>query len=172
MSRAALAFLLGVLILPVALLIGAWLGWLPTRATARPSALEAALAGHALEGSLARGALGLHNPLAADDTTLLAGMHLYLDGCEGCHGRPGHPSVWGTTCFYPRVPQFAEHAPQLSSEQMFVAIRDGIRYSGMGASGGLVADRRLWQVATFLHQLNSLPAGVDSLWRHPRPSGG
>ena len=37
---------------------------------------------------------------------LLAGMKLYRNNCLGCHGGGVRKSVWGTTSFYPRVPQF------------------------------------------------------------------
>jgi len=50
---------------------------------------------------------------------------------------------------YPDVPQLADNQPHLSAPQMFAAIKDGIRYSGMGAWDGMMSDEEIWKVATF-----------------------
>jgi mono/diheme cytochrome c family protein len=73
--------------------------------------------------------------------------------------------------FYHRVPQFATNAPQMPDWQLFWIIKNGIRYSGMSAWDGqrhhdkVISDDRIWKVATFLSQLNSLPPAVDAEWR-------
>ena len=36
----------------------------------------------------------------------------------------------GGNGFYPRVPQFAEAPPNLRPEEMFLVVRNGVRYSG------------------------------------------
>jgi len=78
---------------------------------------------------------------------------------------PGQPSQWGTQNFYPRVPQFADHPPELSAPQMFVAIKYGIRHSGMGAWNGMMSDEEIWKVATLLEHIGSLPPEVQSNWK-------
>jgi mono/diheme cytochrome c family protein len=47
---------------------------------------------------------------------------------------------------------------------MFVAIKDGIRYSGMGAWNGMLSDEEIWKVATFLEHIGSLPPEVEANW--------
>ena len=51
---------------------------------------------------------------------------------------------------------------------MFVAIKDGIRYSGMGAWDGMMSDEEIWKVATFLEHIGSLPPEVEVNWKAPQ----
>jgi mono/diheme cytochrome c family protein len=96
-------------------------------------------------------------------------MKLYRQNCAGCHGASGRPSPWGSRGFYPRVPQFGVLPPALSEAAMSVAIRRGIRYSGMGAwDAGMLADDDLWRVVAFLAHLRDLPPGVAAEWRGTR----
>ena len=92
---------------------------------------------------------------------------MFKSNCAGCHGVRGQPSMWGTRNFYPRVPQFADHPSDLSAPPMFVAIKHGIRYSGMGAWEGMMSDEQIWKVATFLENINKLPPDVEAAWAQP-----
>ncbi|MFL6521205.1 MAG: c-type cytochrome [Chthoniobacterales bacterium] len=114
--------------------------------------------------SLNRQSKGINNPSAPSNETLLSGVKLYRNVCAGCHGSYGHPSHWGTRNFYPRVPQFAEQSPRLTASQMFVAIKYGIRYSGMGGYDGELSEEKMWAVATLLEHLDSLPPEVKTAW--------
>jgi thiosulfate dehydrogenase len=118
-----------------------------------------------LQASLFRQAAGLKNPLNPSNEVLIAGLKSFKMNCAGCHGSRGQPSQWGTRNFYPRVPQFADNPPHLSSPQMFVAIKHGIRYSGMGAWDGIMSDEEIWKVATLLEQIGSLPPEVEANWK-------
>jgi mono/diheme cytochrome c family protein len=167
MKRVLVAFLIGIATVPLLLIICAWLGRLPVSATGQPPGWEEELAEFAFDKSLARGAKGLSAPLAPDEQTLLAGMKLYRDNCAGCHGGSKGPSLWGSRNFYPRVPQFSDHPPDLSAPEMYWITKHGIRYSGMGAWDGMMPDEDIWRVALFLSRLGSLPPAVDSAWRNP-----
>jgi len=159
------AFLLGIAGVALLFIFTAWLGLFAVPATGEPPSWEEALAERALHTSLARSARGLAAPIADDRETLLAGLKLYRNNCAGCHGDFGTPSSWGSKNFYPRVPQFPDDPPHLSVPEMYVAIKHGIRYSGMGAWNGMMSDEEIWRVALFLSRLDSLPAEVDSAWR-------
>ena len=80
-------------------------------------------------------------------------------------GPEGNRANGGLEIFYPRVPQFTDNQPHLSAPQMFVPIKDGIRYSGMGAWDGMISDEEIWKVATFLEHIGSLPAEVEANWK-------
>ena len=71
----------------------------------------------------------------------------------------------GTRNFYPRVTQLAYNQPHLSAPQMFVVIKQGIRYSGMGAWDGMMSEEEIWKVATFLEHIGSLPPEVEANWK-------
>jgi mono/diheme cytochrome c family protein len=166
--KKTLSFLFGLLLLPLAGIGVAWLGFLPSRATSPPSSWETALGQKSLRASLARHAPDLKNPVPVSDDNLLVGMKIFRANCAGCHGDFGRPSQWGTTGFYPRVPQFADAPPALSAAEMFFVVKNGIRYTGMGAWDGMLSDGEMWQVVSFLTNLKSLPEPVAAEWKAKR----
>lgn len=123
-----------------------------------------------LRASLERHAPALKNPLPVSEETLLAGMKNFRTNCAGCHGDSGRPSAWETKGFYPRVPQFADAPSQLSPPEMFFVVKNGIRYSGMGAWDGMISDTEIWQVVAFLSNIKSLPEPVAAAWMSPNHS--
>ena len=166
--RIGFAFLAG-LVLPALLflLLGA-AGLFPVAATSEPSALEARVADLFVRRSLARAAAKVVVPAAPqEDTTLLAGMRTFRRNCAGCHGKFGARSRWGTTSFYPRVPQFAEQGSTLGPAEMFVAVKHGIRGTGMAAWEANLSDDEIWTVVWFLQRMRALPPAVEQVWKAP-----
>ena len=155
------------LILFLLLLVGitGGLGWWPVSATGVPPQWESKLGQAMLQASLSRQAGGLTNPIQPSSEVLIASLKIFKTNCAGRHGSRGQPSQWRTQNFYPRVPQFADNQPHLLAPQMFVAIKQGIRYSGMGAWNGMMSGEEIWKVATFLEQIGSLPPGVEVNWK-------
>jgi hypothetical protein len=47
---------------------------------------------------------------------------------------------------------------------MFLVVRNGIRYSGMGAWKDLMSEEDTWKVVLFLSNMKSLPPSVRSEW--------
>ncbi len=165
MRRLALAFVAGMLFVPAVACVLAWLGAWSVDATATPPAWEQMLARMAVRASVARHAPRTPNPLRPTADVLLTGMKVYRDACAGCHGGPRRLSEWGTTDFYPRVPQFARTPPRKPDWQLYWIVTHGVRYSGMAAWGNQVPDSTIWQVVTFLSRLDSLPPTIDAAWR-------
>ena len=163
-KRNWLFFVGGLLLGPViGLIILIWGAW-PWRATSKPPNWENTLGARSLHVAVKREAANLHSPIVASDETLLAGMKIYRTNCAGCHGDFGQLSIWGSKGFYPRVPQFANAPPTLRSEEMFLVVRNGVRYSGMGAWKDLMSEEDTWKVVLFLNNLRSLPPPVKDLW--------
>lgn len=169
MRKPIIAAVAGLVVLPVLVVLFAWIGVWPVQATATPPAWERALARLAFNASVARRAPRLSNPIVPTPGALLGGLKMYRDGCAGCHGDYGRPSEWGTEDFYPRVPQFAVESPHKPDWQLYWIVKHGVRYSGMGAWDGQIPDSTIWQVVTFLSRLDSLPPAVDSSWRKKGP---
>jgi mono/diheme cytochrome c family protein len=158
------SFVAGCFVLPVIVLSAALLGWLPADAVSAPPLWESRLGQAVLKASLSHRAAGLSNPILGGDAELLAGMAAFKNNCSGCHGDAGAVSHWGNSNFYPRVPQFGQSPPILSAAEMFVAIKHGIRYSGMFANEKM-KEEKIWQIATFLSHLNSLPPDIEHAWK-------
>ena len=150
MLKGILIFVAGLIAGPTLLLLAGMIGWLGSNATAEPPNWEISLGTRTLDASLERRSEGLKNPIAANDATaLLAGRKLYAMNCSGCHGTAKAPSV-GSKGFYPRAPQFWQEGSDVSPEEAFAAIHDGIRYSGMGAWKGMMQEGDMWKVANFV----------------------
>jgi mono/diheme cytochrome c family protein len=160
MRKFVCGVLTGIVLVPLGFFCVLQAGFWPTAATSQPSSWESRMALRALQASVERAALPQPNPITASEENLLAGMKTFKNGCAGCHGDADRPSQWGTTSFYPRVPQFAREPPQLTESQMFWAVKHGVRYTGMAAWDGLLPDDEIWKVVTFLSHLEHLPPRV------------
>jgi mono/diheme cytochrome c family protein len=164
MRKCAWGFILGLLVVPVLVGIGALLGYLPVRATAEPPFVEQVVARAALHRSVARGAAALRNTLPVNEANLLEGMKYYRNVCDGCHGGADTRSEWGMTSFYPRAPQFGIAAPPFSEPEIFWIVKNGIRYTGMAAAASDLGDDDIWKIAMFLSRLDALPEPVKARW--------
>lgn len=156
--------LLGLLLIPLAALVASMSGWLSISATDNPPRWESFAAHKAFAAAVERQATKQENPIQATSANLIAGMKYYRNGCAGCHGDAGKPSRWGTTDFYPRIPQFDSDPPREADWQMFWIVKHGVRYTGMGAWDG-VPDGDIWKAVTFLSHLKNLPPDVEAQWR-------
>jgi mono/diheme cytochrome c family protein len=157
------ALLIGCIVLPVVIVVLAVAGLLPSTATSSPPGIESSIGMRALDASLERRAEGLKNPIRADDhAAFAAGAKIYADGCAGCHGDTKGPSDWGSKGFYPRAPQFFQEGSDVTPEEAFAAIHDGIRYSGMGAWRDIMKDDDMWKVANFVASIRNLPPQGES----------
>jgi mono/diheme cytochrome c family protein len=153
--KTVVAFIAGLLILPVLFGVAAIAGWLPSMATSEPPHWESSIGMRSLDASLEKRSKGLKNPVAANDSAALAaGSKIYADSCSGCHGSAKGPSSWGSKGFYPRAPQFFQEGSDVTPTEAYVAIRDGVRYSGMGAWRDQIKDDQIWKVANFVASIH------------------
>lgn len=172
MYKYAIAFLAGLVTVPAGVFLAGWFGFLPTTATASPSAWETAFAHHALHAAAARRAPNLENPIPATPENLERGLKFFRNDCAGCHGTPASPREVNEA-LYPNPPRFAPHGPTLTEDQLYWIIKNGVRYSGMFVWGGQfkdstgrdISDERIWLAVTFLHHLDSLPPAIDAEWK-------
>lgn len=170
MRAFAYGLVVGILLIPLAAIMVSLFGWVSVSATSNPPRWEAFIARKAFATSIDRQAAKLQNPTSPTSVNLMAGLKFYRDGCAGCHGDAGKPSQWGTTGFYPRVPQFDSEPPLKPDWQMFWIVKHGVRYSGMGAWENLTSDGDIWKVVTFLSHLKTLPPDVEAAWRGRLPA--
>jgi mono/diheme cytochrome c family protein len=169
MAKFLAGLIVGFLLLPLIIAAAARFGLLPLTATAPPPRWETRIGRAALRASVARRASHTASPVPVTDDSLRAGMRLYRMNCAGCHGDYAGPSEWGATGFYPRVPQFADEPSRFTAPQMFFVVKNGVRYSGMGAWEKLMSDDDIWRVVGFLSRIRSLPPAVDAAWKAKRP---
>jgi thiosulfate dehydrogenase len=154
-------FLLGIIFAVAVIVIAVfWIahtGRVDFRADTEPSGFERSFAMGAVDAAMDRNAPNVKNPVAATEENLVAGAHLYLDHCAGCHGVPSNPDSQFARSFNPPVPRFFTDAPDMPDYQNFYIIQHGIRWSGMPAWNKTLSDTQTWQVVTFMANIEKLP---------------
>jgi mono/diheme cytochrome c family protein len=167
-------FIIGVatMILIIALgLLFALTGFVSMRADNPPSKMEATLAGHAMDASVARAAPKMPNPVTADETNLVAGAHLYRDHCTLCHGDPAHPKSLLADSLNPPAPQFMNDMADMPENQNFYILQHGIRWTAMPGWKNVLSDQQIWQLVAFLSHMHDLSPAAKQVFAEtgPRP---
>jgi mono/diheme cytochrome c family protein len=162
-------FILGVIIIEAMLVLGglgfATLGFFPTQANTPPPRLEERVAHGFLHASVKRHAPQVANPLAPSDQNLIDGMKVYYVNCALCHGGlDGKPSSLAKN-LYPPAPNLISDPPDDPEPQIFFTIRTGVRYTGMPAWDGVLAERDMWKVTAFLSRIDNPPPAVKEYWQ-------
>ncbi len=160
-------FLLGIMVTLLVLVIGvAWYaktGRVNFEADHPPSGLETRFAMSAVDAATDHRAPDVKNPLPATDENLVAGAHVYLDHCAGCHGTPSNPDGQFASSFNPPVPQFFRNAPDMPDNKNFYVVQHGIRWSGMPAWNKILSEQQMWQVVTFMSRTENLPPAAKAV---------
>jgi mono/diheme cytochrome c family protein len=81
--------------------------------------------------------------------------------CAFCHGQDGRTPTDVGQSMYPRVPSLASpEVQQWSDAELFWIIRNGNRYTGMGAFGKTLTDDQIWDLVHYVRSLRDVtPAG-------------
>lgn len=149
-------------------------GYMNFGADQQPSSLEKHFAMEAVDASTDRHAPDVKNPVSPTEENLVAGAQLYLNHCAGCHGMPSNRESQFGKSFYPRVPGFFKDAPDMAENQNFYIIEHGIRWTGMPAWNQTLSDGQVWQLVTFLSNIEKLPPAALKIFEptaQPAPAG-
>ena len=164
-------FLLGIVFTIVIIFVGGFLllkkGYMSMAADVEPLPLEKSLAMGAVDASTERHAAERKNPTPATEENLVAGAQLYLNHCAGCHGVPSNPDPPFGRSFYPPVPAFFKDAPDMPENQNFYIIAHGVRWTGMPAWNKTLTEAQIWQVVTFLTNIEKLPPAASKVFEPP-----
>ncbi len=165
-------FILGIVTMIVILALGvlcALLGFVSMRADNPPSKMETALATRAMDASVARAAPKATNPVAADETNLVAGARLYSEHCTLCHGDPAHPKSPLADSFNPPPPQFIDEPADMPENHNFYILQHGIRWTAMPGWKNVLSDQQTWQLVTFLSHMHDLPSAAKQVFAEAGP---
>jgi len=165
-------FIFGIVTMIVILALGvlcALMGFVSMRADSPPSKVETALAGRAMDASVARAAPKVTNPVAADETNLVAGARLYSEHCTLCHGDPAHPKSPLVDSLNPPAPQFANDMADMPENENFYILQHGIRWTAMPGWKNVLSERQTWQLVTFLSHMRDLPPAAKQVFAEAGP---
>lgn len=159
--RIIVAFVVGLIILP---LFG-WLyfrfGYAPVATASSPMPFEKQLAHMALNARIQKEA-PKNSPLQTTDVNYQAGAHIYRENCAICHGLPGQPASATSKGMYPRPPQlFKGHGvTDDPAGETYWKVANGIRLTGMPAYTNSLSPTEMWQVSLLLANADKLPQQV------------
>jgi thiosulfate dehydrogenase len=162
-------FVLGIVVTIIVLVLAglgvALLGFAPTKANTTPPEWERRIAMGALDSSIERHAARLNNPIPPTDENLIAGLKTYTMICAECHGGIDRkPSEFGHS-FYPPAPSLILDPPDDPEWQLFYVVRNGIRNTGMPAFDKGVSEADTWKITAFLSRIEKLPPAVQEYWK-------
>jgi thiosulfate dehydrogenase len=161
LKNSLIAFVIGVLIVPLVVLIYFLSGSAPVGTTSAPMPFEKMLANGALHARIAR-EKPKTVPIAADEPDYLAGAQVYRDNCAICHSLPGGTQSNLATGMFPKPPQLFWGTGVTDDEpgETYWKVQNGIRLSGMPSFQRSLSTTQMWQVSLLLANADKLPDSV------------
>jgi len=96
------------------------------------------------------------NPAAGDSQAIQAGREAYTGSCAQCHGAAGDgKGVFGQTTFPPATNFTSQAAQNLSDQQMFYVIKNGLGFTAMPTYASQYSDADIWTLVSFIRELQS-----------------
>ncbi len=176
MLRVLIGIVLGVLLVPVAVLAWFWFGKVPVAVADQPIPHEREVVSIPLHARIHREMIKTP-PISVDEGNLVAGAHVYSEKCATCHGFHGKPSPYGLHMF-PTAPQLWQKHPKsdvvgVSDDppgETFWKVANGIRLTGMPAYNSQLTQTEIWQVSLLLANADKpLPQTAIELLRGETP---
>jgi mono/diheme cytochrome c family protein len=167
-------FILGVIVGVVLVGVGAYAyfasGMAPVATSAQAMPFEKRMASLALHARVEK-EMPKEVPVAANDTTYMAGAMVYNDNCVVCHGAPGEkdPTPFAKGMF-PEPPQLF-HGKGVSDDppgETYWKVANGIRLTGMPSFKGTLSDNEMWQVSVLLANSDKVSAAAKSMITGPK----
>jgi mono/diheme cytochrome c family protein len=172
MGRIVLGIILGVLLVPVAVMGWFRFGHPPVAVADTPLPMEKQITGVPLHARI-DSEMVKTPPMQADEGNLVAGAQVYRDQCAACHGYHGKPSSFAAHMF-PKAPALWEKHRNsavvgVSDDppgETYWRVANGIRLTGMPAYKNVLTDAEMWQVTLLLANADKpLPPGALEILR-------
>ncbi len=177
MRTVIFAFLLGILLIPIAGFLYFHFGNPPVAVADQPFPLEKQIVHVPLNARIDK-EMPRSVPIEVSETNLLAGAKVYREQCAFCHGLTGQPSTIAPH-MYPSAPQlWVSHRKGVVGVsddppgETYWKVDNGIRLTGMPAFGKTLSETEMWQVTLLLANADKpLPESAKSLVTQPLDVG-
>src|SRR5271157_2096781 len=169
MGKFILGVIVGVVLLPAAVVLYLVSGYAPVAATDAPFPFEEKIAMKALHAKADR-EMPKSAPMPADENTMAAGARVYRDSCAVCHGLPNQPEPIIAKGMFPHAPQLLMKDDMVTDDppgETYWKAKNGIRLTGMPGFGAALSDDQLWQVSQLLADADKLPPSVQQALTAP-----
>lgn len=169
MIRFLLGVVIGVVLVPAAVLAWFRMGHVPVAVADPPLPQEQLLTGVPLHARIDR-EMVKNPPIQPTEENLVAGAHIYGEQCAVCHGYYDKPSSFGRNMFPDAPPLWEKHhngeVVGVSDDppgETYWKVVNGIRLSGMPSYKKILSDQEIWQVSVLLANANK-PLPPDALY--------
>jgi len=178
MGRTLLGIILGVILVPLAVLVWLNYGHPPVAVADAPFPEERVLTGSLLDKRIDKEAPKTA-PIEVTEANLVAGAQIYRDQCAACHGFSGKPSSFGPHMYPDAPPLWEKHHHNdvvgVSDDppgETFWKVENGIRLTGMPAYKDVLSNTQMWQVSLLLANADKPlpPAALDILHGKAAPA--
>jgi mono/diheme cytochrome c family protein len=156
MLRLLLGIVIGIVLVPLAVLAWFHFGSIPVAVADKPFPQERRIAHAALDARIDHEMVKTP-PIQPDEDTFVAGAHIYADQCAVCHGYHGKPSNIGSNEYPDAPPLWEKHhngdVVGVSDDppgETYWKVANGIRLTGMPAFKGMLNETQMWQVSLLL----------------------
>lgn len=107
-----------------------------------------------------------------DPATVQAGARAYLaQGCPVCHGAPGVNWAKFSEGLHPDPPDLKDVAGELSAQQIFWVVKNGINMTGMPSFATAGAkDEDIWNIAAFVKNIPNVSEADFKSWTSQQQS--
>jgi len=102
------------------------------------------------ENSIKSRAAYIETPAPANAKQIDEGFRSYREMCAVCHTPPGSDESPIAQGLNPSPPDLAKSAEHMSSAELFWAIKNGIRMTGMPGWGVTHKDKEMWDIVAFI----------------------
>src|SRR4051812_7436083 len=110
-------------------------------------------------------------PDLSQSAVIARGFELFDQHCVQCHGAPGVAPNDFAKGFEPGAPPLAQTAREWPAQNMYYAIRNGIKMTAMPAWEYRMEEGDLWATVAFLRVLPALsPSEYRAMKQSPRPT--
>ena len=156
MGRFLLGIILGVILVPVAVMAWFHFGKVPVAVADPPLPEERLITQVPLNARIDREVIKTP-PIQANEDAFVAGAQIYRDQCASCHGFHGKPSSFGAHMFPDAPPLWEKHkhgdVVGVSDDppgETYWKVANGIRLTGMPSYKDVLTETQMWQVSLLL----------------------
>ena len=106
-----------------------------------------------MDKSVHKHAGGIEVSATYDSPDLDEGFEHYHEMCVTCHGAPGVDKSEAGEGLNPRAPDLSKSVTDLSPQEVFWILKNGIKMTGIPAFGPTHDDEKLWDLTAFVKRL-------------------
>jgi thiosulfate dehydrogenase len=112
-------------------------------------------------------------PVAADESTYMAGAKVYAGNCAVCHGLPNTDQGPIAKGMFPKPPRLFHGKGVTDDEpgETYWKVANGIRLTGMPAFKNSLSETEMWQVSLLLANANKISDAVKDQLKPPNSGG-